>query len=177
MGEILMQKGQVLSLKVTSHRLKKPFVKDNHTIYFHDVFVEDKQGNTSRKEYKSRYETLPPDTFVLNVWQNIRCTYPDPKGDEIEPYDSEAQRMEVARTAASGNPLPHGTGDNPTPVFAPNKTESARMLSMCMAYSKDILVAEVSKRKAGSQVTEDDIQKMIGWATKMHGDSMDLLSM
>lgn len=172
-----MQKLQVLSLKVTSFAYKKKYPKDGTFVYVFDVYLEDRNGNTSRKEYKSKFEVLPPDTFVLGVWQNIRCTYPDSKGDEIEPYDSEAQRMEVARAAASGNPLPTGASDNPAPVFAPNKGEVARMLSMSLAYAKDLKVAEINKRKAGSKITEEDIAEVCTWAIKMHNTMGDLLSM
>lgn len=180
MAEIIMQKGQVLSLKVTSIvENRKSFPKDNDTYYIHDIYVEDRHGNKSRKEFRTRTMTIPINTFVVGVYQNIRCVWPSEKGDEIEPYDGEAKTQPAPPVQSS---LPKPTADIPNHNQDPPVAQHAintdanvggRAIVFAMAYAKDLKAAEIANRKAGSKVTTEDIEEMIAWGKQIRMGMLD----
>lgn len=167
---IPMKVGEIKSLKVTDIKLKKSWVDQNKiTWYYHNIFLQDKNGNTSRKEFCSGNEVLPPETFVIGVFQNIKCLKVDAKADLIEPVlDDEArkreERLSMAHEIANGKNVPRGTSED-APVY--NK-ECNRALSMAMSYAKDLKVAEITMRGMNSVVSDKDVEDVIRWGKKIN---------
>jgi hypothetical protein len=50
------------------------------------------------------------------------------------------------------------------------------MITFATGFAKDILVAEISKKPEGYTVTEEDIEKMMGWAAKICASTGDLVN-
>lgn len=173
---ILMEKNQILLLKVVSvTENKKTFQKNGSPHHRHDIYLQDKQGNTSVKEYIT---TSPAqDKFLVDRWQYVKCLFPNERGDEIEPWD-EVQDAPLKKAKEIANSLPKGTSDNAGQYQSGTEPKncysvklSGESITFAFAWAKDLMVAEIGKRKAGSIVDEDaDVEKIIRMAGKInHG--------
>lgn len=184
---ILMEKNQVLLLKVTSVvEKKKTFQKNGSTHYRHDIYLQDKPGNTSVKEYVTQEETQ--DKFFPGQWQYVKCLFPNEKGDEIEPWDDQKDAP-LKQVREIANSLPKGASEDNAPArpqYRPDGHGEAKncysvkltgeSITFAMAWAKDLKVAEIAKRKAGSKVTDEDLADMARWADVINNNICERIS-
>lgn len=183
MSDIKMKPGDILCLKVTRvEENKKSFIRNGSTVYKHNIYLDDGKGNASRKEYITSAPTIPLTEFIPGVFQHVKCITANDLGDEIQPYDPETQQAQMIPTR-NGTALPHAApADILTyqPQSAANcndKNIGGKSITFCMAYAKDLKVAEISKQKAGYKVTEEDIQEVAAWAIKLNNEICDFLNL
>lgn len=168
MGQLILNKGDIVSLKVTNIKpTGKEVNKQTGTFYQYYITVEDKKGDWISCEYLS--PVSDQNVFVLNVFQYIEVKYLSPKmgTPEIEPAEEPVKHNRVAlqevKTVTPGNT---------SHVDEPGKKESAvncasvnangRAITYSVAYAKDLLVAEITANPR--QVTDADIDRMMKWA-------------
>lgn len=172
-----MKAGDVKLLKILDVKYKKSWTdKEERVWHYHNIFLQDKQGNTARKEYYSANEVLPQDLFVIGAWQDIKCLKVDAKADLIEPVmDPEevkkAERLKLANEIANGKgtSLPKGAAEENTPSKQQCQgNENVRTKTMAMAYAKDLMVVELQTKARGYELSEGDITRMIGWAKRIN---------
>lgn len=175
MTGIPMAKNQVLSLKVTSIiENKKQIPKSGEVWHRHDILLEDKQGNTSVKEFLSKSPVCRE--FFIGVYQWVKCKFPNDKGDEIEPTDDPMPpQSRLTQAKQIVNSLPTGTSEGPA---LPQKEAkncysiplSGQSITFATKWAIDLKLVEISKRKAGSKVTEEDLADVAKWADVINGN-------
>lgn len=176
---ILMKPGETKLLKIVDVAYKKQWKDQNNIIWhYHNIFVQDKQGNTARMEYYSGNEVLPEDLFVKNMWQDLKCIKQDLKSGAhliecvIDPEIAKREaRLQEARNIVKGelSAIPRGaTEDNPQSKQQCQGNDFARTKTMAMSYAKDLMVVELQTRSRDSKVSEEDITRMLGWARRIN---------
>ena len=177
MGDITMKPGDILPLLVTKKvENVKSWKRGDAVVYRHDIYLTDKKtGNTSVKQWVPATPSIPLTIFVEGVVQYIKCVKADPKGDEIEPYDPEDQGRMVP--IVSRNTLPTGTSEQTTqaPFNCNDKNIGGKSITFCMAYAKDLKVAELAGRE-DKKITEDDIEDVAKWAIKINEKICEFLN-
>ena len=158
-NEINPKENQVLILKVTNilENRKVINLKGGAVKHRHDIYLENKEGLKMQGEYLSVSPYVSED-FILNVFQFVKIKKITPLSIEIEP--SEDPALVVERRQLEKDLAPRSNG--PAPVKnCYNIPVSGSSITFSMAYAKDILVAEISRKPEGYKVTEEDIKNMI----------------
>lgn len=135
----------------------------------HDVTCSDKNGNTEVYEYCIPEET--PSGLYVGLMQYIKCLFASDKGAEIEPTEEPVSIHKTPSTQTISAAIINKP-DTPKNQYTANISGSSMAFSM--AYAKDILVAEKTALK--TPITDEDIQRMIGWADTINGAIVDRIS-
>lgn len=165
---ILMERNQTMSLKVVSiTENAKTFQRGNQTCHRHDIYVVDGKGNTDRFEYINDRPTQEG-AFVIGVMQYMQCVYPSEKGYEVKPWDPASIPQPPSHRST---PVPHPPRtidaiDPPQPNCYTIKM-SGESITFCMAWAKDLVVAEIEKREDHT-VTDADLDRVIKFADKLN---------
>lgn len=182
-----MEKNQVLLLKVTSViENKKNFQKNGLPHHRHDIYLRDKNGNTSVKEYVTQEPTQ--NQFFVDRWQYVKCLFPNEKGDEIEPWDDQKDAP-LKQVREIANSLPKGASEDNTqakPQYRPNEHGEAKncystklsgeSITFATKWAVDLKMAEIAKRKAGSKVTDEDLADVARWADVINNNICDRIN-
>ncbi len=176
MGSIVMKKGEAMPLKITSIVPNVKQVKKGDTIYQrHDIHMEDKQGNTLRGEFLN--QSMTPDGFHIGIIQYVRCLWWDDKGPTIEPYDPAVIAEPIVQSLPKQNVEIPNANQERQPVaqhaIAGDANVGGKAIVFAMAYAKDILVAEIGRKKPGYVATDEDIERMISNAKKIRMGLLD----
>jgi hypothetical protein len=145
--------------KVEPKRSRPSFVKNNETWYNFLIEIQLKDGNTGTVEYASKRDVC--EVFEIGVWQNIICIQPSDKGCQVEPYDPEANKQPVIPPAERYNDI------KPTDTKAPSQYSvrvNGEAIVFCMAWAKDLKVAEIAQRPEGYGVSQEDLEEIATWA-------------
>ncbi len=160
-----MKNGGKYQVKVTDIKpnIKKFISGRLGEVIRHDIFIEDRAGNTLPCEFISKNEIVTE--FVLGVFRWIECKFMEPDKAIIEPCEPP--------TANGNTPAPHPDTirrESLPQTYLEAALPDCRNISgsspaFAMAYAKDLKVAEIATRPAGSRVTTDDVADVIKWAT------------
>lgn len=153
MGQLTLYKGQVIQVRVTNiTACVKTFSTKEGQRCRHDITVVDKDGNSAKCEYITAVGEEPT-AFVLGVLQYIEVKWVTAIGTEIIPSEPPGEKSNAPSQPKERTYTPYAGSD--------------KTASFSFSYAKDILVAEVSKR-GSVEVTDADIDRMIGWAKKIN---------
>jgi hypothetical protein len=179
MSTLRIERGQKAQVKVTKIDL---CVK---TVSFrtgakckHDIHIQNQAGETAICETFT-LEGVRPD-FVEGVMQWVQCVAISPAPHftmDIKPTEPPNIKFGIDRQEpimAATYPTPRQ--EQPTENNMYTLNASGKMITFATAYAKDILVAEISKKPEGYEVTDDDIQRMMGWAAKICAETVDLVN-
>lgn len=155
MAELKLTPGNTYSLKVTAFTPKNKTIPKadgkKYDLYF--VTVEDKNGDSVGCEYPAPQGTCA-DCFVVGVFQFVKCCYLSPRGTpEVVPGEDPA--------AIAPGRLVKGD-DGPPNIYAVSM--SGKAITFATGYAKDILCAEIAQQPFGYKVTNEDLERMMGWA-------------
>ncbi len=172
MGNLILQKGDIISLKVTNiHPTGKPVNKQSGKFYQYHITMEDKKGDFVLCEYLSPIEEQ--DKFYMGLMQYIEVKYLSQKGTpEVEPCEPPTKQKYPTLTE-----VPGATPGNTSHVDVPSAEKKGeancysvpahgKAITFAMGYAKDILVAEIAANPR--KVTSEDIDRMTGWADQIN---------
>lgn len=161
---------QVYHLKIDSiSACVKKFNTQKGMMCRHDITCSDKKGNVDVYEYCIPEEN--PSGLYVGLMQYIKCVFANDKGATIEPTEEPGTGYKTP-TAQTISGAIVNKPDTPKNQYAANISGSSMAFSM--AYAKDLLVAEKAVLK--TPVTDEDIQRMIGWADTINGAIVDRIS-
>lgn len=180
MGQLILNKGDIVSLKVTNiNPTGKEVKKQTGHFYQYYIAMEDKNGGTVICEYLSPVEYQ--DRFYHGIMQYIEVKYLSQKGTpEIEPCeepkkDKWVSLEEIPRTVNPGN-TSHvdEPGKKEAGVNCASVNANGRAITYSVAYAKDLLVAEIAANPR--QVTDADIDRMMKWANMINTEICDRIN-
>lgn len=169
MPAIKFEKDKILLLKPTNIVNTGKKVNSKHfqgECIRYDIDFEDKDKNTSKAEFLCRAGTCSD--FEVGIPRYVRVVWVAERGDAtVEPCEPPGEKANTRNTA-----LPEKTTETidtrNTPALNPfNVSVNGKAATYAMAYAKDIKMAEISKRKVGSKVTDEDIEDVIRWGGKI----------
>jgi hypothetical protein len=160
MEELKLLPGQVYHLKVTEFRPKNKTItkqdQKQYELFF--VKVQDDSGKSVLCEFACLEGTCKQDTFVVGVKQYIRCGFLSQRGTpEIEPSEEPVKGVQKG-------PNP-GTESEVLNSYA--VSVMGKSFTFAMGFAKDILCAEIGQQEFGTKVTDEHIDRMIGWAERI----------
>lgn len=179
MGQLVLEKDQVYSLKVTNIERTEKMVakKDGTTRRRFNISLEDKKGNTCVAESLCIDENECG--YELNVYQFIRVGFVTTWGTaEIEPTDEEgkAQRIVLPMHKSQDKSfIPQGNQER----HEPNQYSvllSGKAITFATGYAKDLKVKEMeiwSEQRKEKGITEEDIKDIARWAATICSDMVD----
>jgi len=170
MPQLILTKDQVIQVKVTSIKENVKTVQKKEGIRFrHDITVEAESGDTLKCEYLSPRDKVGDD-FVPNVYQYIRCVYPERDGATIEPAEPPTQRTHTSISQE----LEKKAEKNIPDIDCSTLNISGSSIAFAMAWGKDLVVADIAARPY-KEVTEDDVKKMLEFGVKINDGICDFL--
>lgn len=177
MATLTIERGQKALVKISKINYCSKTVKFGNVLKCkHDIFIEDKNGNTAVCEHFTEIGEEP--TFEVNRYQWVHCVSISPA-----PYFT----MDIKPTEPPGEsrePVSYQPKTTALPTSSTNKEDSnpytanggGKMITFATAYAKDLLAAEVSKQPEGYRITEEDIDRMMGWAAKICAATDELVN-
>lgn len=179
MNTLRIERGQKAQVKVTKIDLCVKTVPFRTGIKCrHDIHVQNSAGDTAVCETFTP-EGMRPD-FVEGIVQWVQCVSVSPAPHftmDIQPteppivmFAPDGQKPVASSTYSAARSEP----TNEHNIYT--ASGGGRMITFATGFAKDILVAEISKKPEGYTVTEEDIEKMMGWAAKICASTGDLVN-
>lgn len=177
MNTLRIERGQKAQVKVTKiDRCVKTVPFKTGTKCRHDIHIQNQSGDTAVCETFTMEGELPE--FVEGVIQWVQCVAVSPAPHftmDIKPTDPPEARSIVGHGVDRVIQTPPRQ-EPPTENNMYTLNASGKMITFATAYAKDILVAEISKKPEGYEVTDDDIKRMMGWAAKICAETVDIVN-
>lgn len=157
MSAISLQRGETYYVKVTGIlKTTKEVPTRSGVKYKYIISLEDKKGDIANAEYLS--PTPEQTVFVKDAWQYIKCIYKGEMFDaEIEPTEPPSHNVS---SALSDGKIEKSSSQA--------RSVGGNSVTFAVAYSKDILIAEMSRWPAERELGEEDIDRMLFHADKIH---------
>ena len=165
---LIMTKGQQYQIKTLEIQDGK---KPVGTKYKYFIVGEDKKGMRFKAEYLCPATLDVTDEFPIGVMRWVKCTQVSPQFNtpsidicedpafnqgSIKAANAFGERLVGPADQVTGNGIP----------YLPN-CYSANIqglsITFSTAYAKDLLMAEISRREDPT-VTDEDVERMMGWA-------------
>jgi hypothetical protein len=177
MATLKIERGQKAQVKVTKIDLcVKTVPFRTGTKCRHDIHIQNLDGDSAVCETFTP-EGVRPD-FVEGVMQWVQCVAVSSAPHftmDIQPTDPPLTHS-IVEYRPSQNTQSAARSEPPTENTMYTLNASGKMITFATAYAKDILVAEISKKPEGYEVTDDDIKKMMSWAAKICAETVDLIN-
>lgn len=180
MNTLKIERGQKAQVKVTKIDLCVKTVPFRTGVKCrHDIHIQNQAGETAICETFTP-EGVHPD-FVEGIVQWVQCVAISPAPHftmDIQPTEPPAAsgRVPTSTPSVQHPQTSAARQEPPTENNMYTLNASGKMITFATAYAKDILVAEISKKPEGYEVTDDDIQRMMGWAAKICAETVDLVN-
>lgn len=175
MPDLIMQKDQTYSVKITEIQDGKKDIGSKHKYY---IIGHDKNYNGFKAEYLCPNGSFfsPEDRdlavaseFVIGIYRWVKCWQVSPNlgTPTIDPYDEQATGLKAA-AALIGGLKNTGVGEQkPSGIpYMPNCYSvqiTGSSICFATAWAKDILCSEIAGRES-KEVTDEDIDRMMSWS-------------
>ncbi len=166
MALLELQAGQTYLLKVAQiiNRNKKIPQRGGVMCNGYFVWLEDRCGSSLQVEYLTPKDNA--DDLVVGVEQYISCKLISSFGvPEIEPGDEPNSRLPKLTKYTDADLTVKKDPASDVNYFA--ASVGGKAIVFAMGYAKDILLAEIAKQPEGYRVTDEDIDKMFQWGTRI----------
>lgn len=177
MATLTIERGQRAQVKVTKiDRCVKTVPFKTGTKCRHDIHIQNSAGDTAVCETFTMEGELPE--FVEGVIQWVQCVAVSPAPHftmDIKPTDPPHAQPAIANEPAR-TPQHPARQEQIAEHNMYTLNGSGKMITFATAYAKDILVAEISKKPEGYEVTDDDIKRMMSWAAKICAETVEIVN-